>query len=71
MGCQEVELCPRLVVDYFEMTTSGPSPLEGRPREEYSAKCGGSKRFQPSWKSRLGQQFRNMVGRRMIPSKQP
>lgn len=40
------------------MTTSGPSPLEGSPREQYSAKCGTSNRFQPLWKCSISQQFR-------------
>lgn len=34
-----------VLTDCFEIPTFGSRPLESRPREEYSGKCGGSKDF--------------------------
>lgn len=62
MGCWEVELCFWLGVDFFEITTSSPSPRDGRPREKHSGKCSGSKDFNTR-KCRLGQWLRRVVGR--------
>ena len=47
----------------LQITTSGLSPLEGRPRGKYFGKCGGSKDFNTSRKGSLGQRLRRVVGR--------